>query len=168
MSDATDIPMVSIVGTSNSGKTTLLEKLVAALCARGYRVAVIKHARHFSVDQPGKDSWRYREAGASAVVLASAQEMALMRRWEEEWTPREIGRMIPDADLIITEGYKWADLPKIEVYRPGNGEGPLFEPHQLLAMVGEREGQPGIPWFDLEDAAGLAEFLIDKFLDRDK
>ena len=158
------IPMFSIVGSSNAGKTTLLEKLISALSQRGYRVGVIKHARHFQVDYPGKDSWRYREAGAAVVALASAREMALMRRWEEEWTPREIARAIPDADLIITEGYKWADLPKLEVCRGEDRECLQPQPGRLLARISDQREDSDLPWFHLEDLAGLTEFIVERFL----
>lgn len=158
------IPVFSIVGSSNAGKTTLLEKLISALSQRGYRVAVIKHARHFQVDYPGKDSWRYREAGAAVVVLASAQEMALMRRWEKEWTPQEIAQAIPDVDLIITEGYKWADLPKLEVCRGEQQERLQTQPGQLLARISDQREDSDLPWFHLEDLAGLTEFIVERFL----
>ncbi|NLK51530.1 MAG: molybdopterin-guanine dinucleotide biosynthesis protein B, partial [Syntrophomonadaceae bacterium] len=84
------VPILSVVGFSNSGKSTLLVKLVAALKERGYRVAVIKHSCGFEVDQPGKDSWGYREVGAGPVVLAGPKQMVLFKSWEEELEPEDI------------------------------------------------------------------------------
>jgi len=158
--------ILSVVGTANSGKTTLLEKLVGILRKQGYRVAIIKHAQHFQIDYPGKDSWRYREAGAVAVVLASVREMAVMRRWDREWEPRQIAATLPDVDIIITEGYKWADLPKIEVFREECQEEPLFPPRQLVARVSTQPREEGIPWFHCDDVEGLSRFIIENFLEK--
>lgn len=153
------IPVISVVGTSKSGKTTLVEKLVASFTARGYQVGVIKHARHFEVDYPGKDSWRYRQAGAKVVVLASAERMALMRSWQEEWPPEEIIKAMPDVDMVITEGYKWGNLPKIEVYRRENQGERVLGDAEVLAVVSDVPDDEGVPWFHLEEAERLADFL---------
>ena len=112
------IPVISIVGKSNSGKTTLTEKLLRELKARGYRVATIKHDVHgFDIDRPGKDTWRHAEAGADVVVISSPAKLAMIRKNERELTLDEVIARIDGVDLIITEGYKRGDKPKIEVFQ---------------------------------------------------
>ena len=118
------IPIISIVGKSDSGKTTLLEKLVPELTRRGYRIATIKHDVHgFEVDQEGKDSWRHKQAGAHTVVISSPNKIALIRDVEKDLNLEEIReRLIQDVDLILSEGYKKDVQPKIEVFRKGKYE----------------------------------------------
>ncbi|MCX5833549.1 MAG: molybdopterin-guanine dinucleotide biosynthesis protein B, partial [Deltaproteobacteria bacterium] len=118
------IPIISIVGRSNTGKTTLIEKMIKELAARGYRVATIKHNLHgFDIDHPGKDSWRHREAGARLTVLASPKKVALIRDVDRDYTIDEIrDRYVEDADIILVEGYKENDFPKIEVFRSSLGD----------------------------------------------
>lgn len=110
-------PIVSIVGRSGSGKTTLIEALVSKLTTRGYRVATIKHDVHgFEIDHEGKDSWRHKQAGAAVVVLSSPRQIALVMDVEREWDPGEMGMFwTGGVDLVLTEGYKRASFPKIEV-----------------------------------------------------
>src|SRR4030066_219431 len=102
------IPIVSIVGKSDSGKTTLIEKLLPELGRRGYRVATVKHDVHgFEVDREGKDSWRHKQAGAHTVIISSPQKVALIRDVEKDSTLDEIrGRWVQDVDLLLSEGYK--------------------------------------------------------------
>src|SRR4030066_1554380 len=113
------IPIISIVGKSDSGKTTLIEKLVPELTRRGYRVATVKHDVHgFEVDQEGKDSWRHKKAGAHTVVISSPQKIALIRDVEKDLTLEEIReKFIQDVDLILSEGYKKDIQPKTGVFR---------------------------------------------------
>src|SRR4030042_3390165 len=115
------IPIVSIVGKSDSGKTTLIEKLLPELGRRGYRVATVKHDVHgFEVDREGKDSWRHKKAGAHTVVLSSPQKVAVIRDVERDLTLEEIReKFIRDVDLILSEGYKNDVQPKIEGFRKG-------------------------------------------------
>src|SRR3990170_5042326 len=161
------IPIVSIVGKSDSGKTTLIEKLVPELTRRGYRVATVKHDVHgFEVDREGKDSWRHKRAGAHTVVISSPNKVALIRDVEKDLDLEEIReKLIRDVDLIVSEGYKKDVQPKIEVFRKEKHKELLCgkEDH-LVAIVSNRPFDVGVPCFDLEDAKGLAGFIIEKFL----
>jgi molybdopterin-guanine dinucleotide biosynthesis protein B len=154
-----------VAAASNSGKTTLIEKVVRILKARGLRVAVIKHASAgFDLDKPGKDSWRFQQAGADAVVLVGPERMALIKRIEREPAPREIEKMVPDSDIIIHEGFKKAAVNRIEVFRHGiSGDLPLcMDDASYLALVSDKPYDVSIPRFDLNDANGVAEFLVKK------
>ncbi|RLC76146.1 MAG: molybdopterin-guanine dinucleotide biosynthesis protein B [Chloroflexi bacterium] len=163
--DLAGIPIVSVVGKSNVGKTTLLEKLIAELKQRGYRVGTIKHDVHgFDIDHPGKDSWRLAQAGSDAVVIASPQKLALIKRLEGELSLDEVASYIPDVDIILTEGYKRADKPKIEVYRQGVGDELLCSSDELVAVVTDVALDIPVPQFDLNDVSGLADFIEEKFL----
>ena len=161
------IPIVSIVGKSDSGKTTLIEKLVPELTRRGYRVATVKHDVHgFEVDREGKDSWRHKRAGAHTVVISSPNKVALIRDVEKDLDLEEIReKLIRDVDLIVSEGYKKDVQPKIEVFRKEKHQELLCtEKDNLAAIVSNRPFDVGVPCFDLEDAKGLAGFIIEKFL----
>ena len=152
-----------VAAASNSGKTTLIEKVVRILKSRGLRVAVIKHASAgFDLDKPGKDSWRFQQAGADAVVLVGPERMALIKKIEREPAPREIEKMVPDADIIIHEGFKKTAVNRIEVFRKGiSGDLPLcMDDASYLALVSDKPYDVTIPWFDLNDANGVAEFLV--------
>src|SRR4030042_2461665 len=113
------IPIVSIVGKSNAGKTTLLEKLITELVKRGYRVATIKHNLHgFDIDHEGKDSYRHKKAGAHTTVVSSPHQLALIQDVDHDHSFEEIrDKFIHNADIILTEGFKMSDYPKIEVFR---------------------------------------------------
>jgi molybdopterin-guanine dinucleotide biosynthesis adapter protein len=161
------IPIISIVGKSDSGKTTLIEKLVPELTRRGYRIATVKHDVHgFEVDREGKDSWRHKKAGAHTVVISSPYKVALIRDVEKDLNLEEIReKLVRDVDLIVSEGYKNDVQPKIEVFRKEKHQELLCtkEDH-LIAIVSNRTFDVGVPCFDLEDAKGLSDFIIEKFL----
>ena len=154
-------PIVSVVGKSNAGKTTLLEKLIPELKHRGYRVAVIKHHAHgeFEVDQPGKDSWRHAQAGADVVVIASPVKVAQVQRATREPSLREIAARLTGVDLILTEGYKRADTPKIEVSRQARSTELICDPAELIAVAADYPVELDVPAFELEDTAGLADLI---------
>ena len=161
------IPIISIVGKSSSGKTTLIEKLVPELTRRGYRVATVKHDMHgFEVDQEGKDSWRHKQAGAHTVVISSPQKVALIRDVEKDLTLDEIrGRWIQDVDLILSEGYKRDVQPKIEVFRKEKHKKLLCaKKDNLIAIASNQKLRVGVPCFDLEDMKGLSNFIEKEFL----
>ncbi len=160
------IPVVSIVSKSNFGKTTLIEKLLPVLKAKGYKIATVKHDVHgFDLDQPGKDTWRHARAGADVVVIASPTKMAQIRRLERELTLDEVLATISGVDLIITEGYKRGNKPKIEVHRAAAATELLCGPgDQLIALASDVPLELGVPCFDLNDAAGIAGFIVSYFL----
>lgn len=158
-------PIVSVVGRSDSGKTTFLEKLIPALKARGVRLAVVKHDSHgFEMDRPGKDTWRLRQAGADAVMISAPSQMALIRAGlPREMKLDELAELVEGAvDLVLTEGYKSGDKPKIEVSRLAVAGGELLcSQEELLAIVADRSVPMDVPQFGLEDAAGVASLLVD-------
>ena len=132
------VPILSFVGASGSGKTSILEKVVAELTDRGIRVAVFKHTHHemLHFDQEGKDSYRYGQAGARTVVLSSAGGMMLVKKTGRDLTPQEISEYAgKDIDLIITEGFKGAHEKKVEVHRKTVEPRLLTKPDQLLFII---------------------------------
>lgn len=158
-------PVVCVVGRSGTGKTTLLEKLIVELKRRGYRVGTVKHNTHgFEMDTPGKDSWRHAQAGSDVVVVASPHKLALIERLERELTLDEIAARISNVDIIITEGYKRSDKPKIEVFRREIGSELLIPRDELIAVVTDQPFALDVPQFDLNDVEGLASFIEKLFL----
>ena len=164
------VPIVSIVGRSNSGKTTLIEKLIPELNRRGYRVGTIKHHFHseaaLDIDREGKDSWRHKKAGAVSVVLSSAKQVALIRDVQGEISLDEaVEKLLGDVDLVLTEGFKEAHKPKIEVNRKAQGLPPLCNPaDDLVALVADHNLDLGVPRFGLDDIAAIANLIEEKFL----
>jgi molybdopterin-guanine dinucleotide biosynthesis protein B len=153
-------PVVSIVGTSNAGKTTLIVKLIRELKRRGYKVATIKHDVHgFDMDTPGKDSWKHAEAGSDCVVVSSPQKLATIRKLARELTVDEIVATLPDVDLVLTEGYKRGDKPKIEVSRKEKGSQLLCGLEELIAVATDQVHDIPVPQFGLDDASGLVDLL---------
>jgi molybdopterin-guanine dinucleotide biosynthesis adapter protein len=153
-----------IIGWKNSGKTSLMERLVAEISARGHSVSTIKHVHHdVDLDQPGKDSFRHREAGAREVVLASANRFALMaeHRGPEPELPVILSRLAP-VDLVLVEGYKRDAHPKVEVWRRDTGQNLIQPGDPLVRAVASDtvlEGLP-VPVLDLNDTKGVAEFIL--------
>ncbi len=161
------VPVVSVVGRSNVGKTTLLEKLIAELKRRGYRVATIKHDVHgFEIDRPGKDTWRHAQAGSDVVVLAGPDRLALIARTGGELPLDEIVARLPLAvDIVLTEGYKHGDRAKIEVARAACGRELLCRGEELLALAtDEAHPEVRVPQYSLDDASGLADLLVETYL----
>ncbi|WP_425807007.1 molybdopterin-guanine dinucleotide biosynthesis protein B [Desulfitobacterium sp. Sab5] len=158
-------PIVSIVARhSNSGKTTLLEKLLHETKKRGWRVAVVKHDAHeFEMDKPGKDTWRFAQAGADVVAISSVHKMAIIETREFERTLDEVLERLPEVDLIFTEGYKHGDKPKIEVFRSEVHKELFTKPEELIAIVSDVQFKVGVPCFDLDDVAGICDFLAEKY-----
>jgi len=162
------IPIISIVGKSKSGKTTLIENLVPELKRRGYRVGTIKHDVHgFQLDREGKDTWRHAQAGVDTVVISSPQKAACIKKVDEELTIDElVCQFLSDVDIVLTEGYKRQDKPKIEVFRPETGGEPLcVDDDALLAIVSDAKTQIDSPHFHPHDVCKLADFIIEQFGD---
>jgi molybdopterin-guanine dinucleotide biosynthesis protein B len=151
-------------GWSGSGKTTLIEKLIPLLAKRGLRVSLIKHAHHtFDVDVPGKDSYRHRHAGASEVLVTSSRRWVLMHELRGAAEPSfddQIRHLSP-CDLLIVEGFKFAPIPKLEVWRKETGEALLHpnDPH-IVAVASDVKVETRLPQFDLNDAAAIAAFIV--------
>jgi len=164
------LPVVSFVGKSNSGKTTLIEKVISELCARGYRVGSIKHdAHHFEIDLPGKDSYRHREAGARMVVISSPDKIATVRKLTAERTMDELVELFGDTvDIIVTEGFKRAGKPKIEVLRRECSKTLICSPAELLAIASDIKFDINVPGFDINDHKGLTDLIECKFLEPDR
>jgi molybdopterin-guanine dinucleotide biosynthesis protein B len=154
------IPVVSVVGHGNVGKTTFLVRLIRELKRRGYRVGTIKHhLHHFEVDQPGKDTWRHAEAGSDVVVISSPYKIAMIRRLDRELSLEEVLAAMPPVDVVITEGYKRGTKPKIEVLRHEVSEELACDERELIAIVTDRPSDFQVPQFDLDDASGVADLL---------
>jgi molybdopterin-guanine dinucleotide biosynthesis protein B len=161
------IPIVSIVGKSNTGKTTLLEKIIGELACRGWRVATIKHNRHgFNIDHEGKDSYRHKKAGAHTTVVSSPHQLALVQDVDHDHSFEEIrDKFIRDADIILTEGFKVNDYPKIEVYREELRRDLLSKKEDgLIAVAADVKLDVEVPCFDINDAKMITDFIEKKFL----
>ena len=153
------IPVISVVAYSGTGKTTLLEKLIPALRRRSVRVAIIKHDAHdFEVDKEGKDSWRLSRAGAEVTIIASATKAAIM---ENRHIPiHALIARIQDVDLIITEGYKRSEWPKIALLRAETGKPFPVSPDTCLAVMADVPVETDTPCFHLDDIEGLADLIV--------
>ncbi len=154
-----------ICGWKNSGKTTLVERLVAEIASRGFTVSTIKHAHHrFDVDQPGKDSWRHRKAGAREVLLASRRRWALMHELdgEEEPSLEELVAMMAPVDLILVEGYKRDGHDKIEAHRAETGQPLIAREDPTIVAVASDSAPEGlaVPLFHLDDVGAIADFIL--------
>ena len=153
------IPIFSFVAFSGTGKTTLLEKVVAQLKSRGLKVAAIKHDAHeFDIDHEGKDSWRFTQAGAEVTVIISKTKAAVMENRPVKI--ESIIEKITDVDIILTEGYKHGPWPKIAVRRNATGRPFPVEPDDCLAIVSDIPENTETPCFGLDDAAKLTDFLL--------
>jgi molybdopterin-guanine dinucleotide biosynthesis protein B len=151
-------------GWSGSGKTTLIEKLIPLLVQRGLRVSLIKHAHHtFDVDVPGKDSYRHRQAGAAEVLVTSSRRWVLMHELRGAPEPsfeEQVKRLSP-CDLLIVEGFKFAPIPKLEVWRKEPGEALLHpnDPH-IVAVASDVKVDTRLPLLDLNDVPTIADFIV--------
>jgi len=151
-------------GWSGSGKTTLIEKLIPRFAGAGLRVSLIKHAHHtFDVDQPGKDSYRHRHAGAAEVMVPSSRRWVLMHELRGAHEPpfeEQVKRLSP-CDLLLVEGFKHAPIPKLEVWRAEPGEALLHpnDPH-IVAVATDAKVDTRLPLLDLNDDAAIARFIL--------
>lgn len=163
------IPVVSVVGKSDSGKTTVVEKLVRALAERGFKVATVKHHVHeVDLDVPGKDSWRHARAGAHTTMISAPSQFAVIRKVERERTLEELVEAAGDADILLTEGFQRAGDVKVEVSRRARSEGLVNEPGSLYALVTDNLdlAASGPATFALEGVDGLVDLIVRDFLDQ--
>lgn len=160
------IPVVTIIGLSGSGKTTLIEKLIPELKQKGYRLATVKHYSHvgFEIDQPGKDIWKYAQAGSDHVVIAAPDKIASYRLVEKEPALDEIVGEIKNVDLIIVERDKLAGKPSIEIVRGELGVRFISKPEQLVACAANDALNRNFPVLNLDDARSIASFIEGNFL----
>lgn len=153
-----------VVGWKNAGKTGLMERLVSEMCSRGLTVSTVKHAHHvFDVDQPGKDSYRHRTAGATEVLLASRKRFALMHelRDEEEPTLEDLLTKLAPVDLVLVEGYKRDAHSKVEAFRAETGNGLIATSDDTIrAVASDTPIEIDKPVFDLNDTVAIADFIL--------
>lgn len=157
--------VIGFAGWSGSGKTSLIEKVVAVLAARGLDVSLIKHAHHtFDIDHEGKDSWRHRQAGCREVLVSSGRRWSLMHelRGDPELPLDELLQKLSPCDLVLVEGFKHAPIPKIEVRRTEVREPPFFlrDPH-IVAVATDVELDTALPQLDINDPQAVADFVVD-------
>ena len=161
-------PVLSVVGFTDSGKTSYLEKLIPALKIRGVRLGVIKHDAHsFDIDIPGKDSWRITQAGADITVISSPAKIAVLEKWsQEEDLPRLACRLKGKVDLVLTEGYKRDKALKIEIRRAAKSKDAFCNDDELFAVASDfaLEHEAAVPILPLDNAEPMAD-LIMKFLE---
>ncbi len=158
-------PFVSVVGNSGSGKTTFIEKLIPELIGRGLKVGTIKHDVHgFEIDKPGKDSWRHKHAGASATVISSPYQIGMVMDVAHDHKPDELLSYFNGMDIILTEGYKGGDHPKMEIFRTEIISEPLCKNDKyLIALITDSDVDLDVPVFSLGAVKQVAEFLIKHF-----
>lgn len=159
-------PIVSVIGKSKSGKTTLIEKLVQELKSRGYRVATVKHVpQGVSFDEPGKDSWRHLQAGSKVTAISSPEKIVMVKPVEQDSALDDVVHFLgEDYDIILTEGFKRGNAPKIEVHR--QGAGPLLKGiKKLIAVVTDEPLETKARQFSPEDINGLVDLLEKGFIE---
>jgi molybdopterin-guanine dinucleotide biosynthesis protein MobB len=164
------VKAVSFVAKSGTGKTTLLEKVIADLKGRGYRVGAVKHdAHHFDIDHPGKDSHRMTAAGADTLLITSPEKLALVKKHAESPSIEELlATYFSDVDIVLTEGFKKSGLPKIEVHRRERSPSLLCRGDEddptLLAVASDEPLSLDVPVLDLDNPAAVADFITERFL----
>jgi len=161
------IPVISIVGKSNTGKTTFIERMIPEFVHRGYRIAIIKHGAHgFDIDHEGKDTWRYRKAGAHTTLISSPRKVALIEDVEKDHDIEELReKYIRDVDIIIIEGYKGNPYPKIKIFRKEiSNKLPSAGDDSLMAVVSDSPVDIDVPCFTTENVKDLVEMIEKRFL----
>jgi molybdopterin-guanine dinucleotide biosynthesis protein B len=164
------IPVFSVISSkSNVGKTTALCHIIRELKSRGYKVATIKHHGYdFDIDHPGKDTWMHANAGADIVAISSPNKIAIIEKVEKEYTLDEVISKIENVDIIITEGYKWENKPKVEVFRKEISKEVFSKAQELIAMITDTYIENDIPQFNFSEIKKLVDFIESKFLKNTK
>ena len=160
-------PVIALIGKPDSGKTTLLEKLIPELNRRGYRIGTVKHHVHeFEMDREGKDTFRHKKAGANTVALSSPTGLGVICDVEHDHAVEELlDRYYYDVDLVIAEGYKATSLPKIELFRKSAHETPLKNRDKTwVAMISDSDPDPDLPHLKLKDIPAIADFIVERFI----
>ena len=165
--------MIGLAGWSGSGKTTLITKVLPVLIKRGLKISTLKHAHHgFDLDQPGKDSFMHRAAGASEVIISSAKRWAVLHELHEEpeWDMPALLKKIAPVDLVLVEGYKRESFPKIEIYRVANGKPLLHGEDKFIVAIASDTPLPDVrlPVIDLNDIEVVADALLNHAVPLDK
>jgi molybdopterin-guanine dinucleotide biosynthesis protein B len=160
-----DMRVLGLAGWSGSGKTTLLTRLLPLLAGRGLRIATLKHAHHsFDVDQPGKDSYEHRKAGASEVIVSSPRRWVQMHELgdEQEATLGQLLRRVSPCNLILVEGFKSERHPKVEVFRQVVGKPPLHPQDRRIVAIASDQPFPhaGVPVVDVNDVDAVAAVVL--------
>lgn len=167
------IPVCGFVAFSGTGKTTLLEKVIPLLKAKGIRIGLIKHAHHdFDIDYEGKDSYRLRKAGAKQTLVASAKRWALINEEEAEKQDPDLNELIgqlsqDELDIILVEGFKYVAFPRIELHRSSLKKPLLFpDDNSIIAIAcdGQLEQTPGIPELDINKPEEIVDFVMNHIL----
>ena len=160
-----DIPVFAFAAYSGTGKTTVIEKIVRELKAKGLRLAVIKHDGHrFEIDHEGKDSWRFAHAGADITMISSVEKTAYIE--QRELSLQQLIDMVHDVDLILVEGYKNENLPQIGIARKATGKGFTADLSRFIAIITDMdEIETTLPRFTFEDIQGVTEFIMQNMND---
>lgn len=156
--------MLGFTGSSGSGKTTLMTQLLPLLRAHGLRVSAIKHAHHgFDIDKPGKDSFRFREAGAEEVMLVAEGRWVLLREEREDLSLSALVQRMAPVDLVLVEGFRLARIPRIEVFRPSLGKAPFFlDDAGVIAVASDDEIETNsLPYLPLNAPERIVEFILE-------
>ena len=161
------IPIISIVGKSDSGKTNFLEAIIPKLKEKGLRVGTIKHDVHgFDIDKPGKDTWRHKQAGADLVLISSPYKISLIKDVDKDSELDELReKYIDDVDLILTEGYKSGDKAKVEIFRPAKHSEQLCDPEvdEIITTVINKEKNSGDQYFAEAEVERVADLIMDYY-----
>lgn len=160
-----DIPVFAFAAYSGTGKTTIIEKMIHHMKAAGLRVAVIKHDGHdFEIDQEGKDSWRFRHAGADITIISSGKKTAYIEN--RSLSLQQLLSMVHNVDVILVEGYKNEALPQIGIARAATGKGFAADLNCFIAVMTDMENiNTALPCFDLEDIPGITKFILKRIDD---
>jgi len=158
-------PIISVVGYSGAGKTTLMEKLISELTRRGYRVGSIKHDVHgFEMDKPGKDSWRHKQEGACTTLISSPHQIGMVMDVDHDHNPDELKKFFSNVNVILTEGYKKQRRPKVEIFRSEIHDEPLCQSDDnIVAIMSDIPVELKVRRFALDDVMGLVDFLVERF-----
>lgn len=163
----TEVPVICFVAAkSGTGKTTFLEKLIKEIVGRGYEVGTIKSDAHgFDIDKPGKDSWRFAQAGSKATAIIGPDKFALIQKTPSKKDLEEVVAMIEGVDIILVEGYKFSNRPRIEVVRSEMGTELVSPVEHLIAVITDVEGlSVPVPVLNINDVEGVADLIIEKYL----